>query len=229
MHRQVKSLNMFHHGKPDWDSFSWIPIQITVKSSFSKDIPSIDVFSPDSDDDDDPATTTQVAGLFYDESLVSSDDNETIAPHGAIDEFQAINYEENKNTCVVLARSRNEAKERPILKSTPTENCTQPRHVLCETNTLVVQSFQYECLKKPNTFDLPALISDELTHELCLAVCQELQTKFAVIQMNKCYCLQGSSPTSVNISTDFAEYRRSTCGNVCAGRHVVFDRLLNEG
>lgn len=175
-------------------------------------------------DDTDSATTTQVIGLFYDESLVSSDDNDTITPHGAINEFQAINYEEHKNTCVVITRSVTEEKERPVLQSTPTENCTQPRHVLCETNTLVVQGFQYACLKKPITFDLPALISNELTQELCLAVCQELQTKFAIIQMNKCYCLQGSSPSSANISTDFAEYRRPTCGNVCGGRDVLFDR-----
>ena len=172
-------------------------------------------------DDVDLATTTQVISLFYDESLVPSNENDTdITVHGSINEFQAINYEDNKNSCVVITRTMREEEERPFLNSNSSGDCTQPRHVLCETNTLIVQNFQYACLKKPKTFDLPALISTHLTHELCLTICQELQTKFAIIQIDKCYCLLGSNPSAVNISTDFTEYRQNLCGNVCPGEKM---------
>jgi hypothetical protein len=158
------------------------------------------------------------ANSYYDDAVISSDDNESTVSttHGSIDEFQAINYEENKNSCVVITRSSSEEEERPIINS-KTDNCTQPRHVLCETNTLVVQNFQYACLEKPKILDLPALISPQLTHELCLSVCQELQTKLAILHVNKCYCLNGANPNSVNITTDFPKYEEKKCGNPCPG------------
>ena len=168
----------------------------------------------------DTTTPTLVANLYYDDSLVSSDDNVTSSnsnAHGSINEFQVINYEENKNTCVVITRSVSEEEERPSLNTIQNDTCTQPRHVLCETNTLIVQNFQYACLKIPNIPDLPALISHQLTHELCLSVCQELQTKLAILHRNKCYCLNGASPNSVNITTDFPKYRQQKCGDVCPG------------
>ncbi len=87
----------------------------------------------------------------------------------------------------------------------------------CETNTLVVQNFQYACFKKPKSFDLPALISNLLTHELCLSVCQELQTKLAILHINKCYCINGANPNILNITTDFQQYKEKNCGNVCPG------------
>lgn len=99
-----------------------------------------------------------------------------------------------------------------------TNNCTKPRHVLCETNTLIVPKFQYSCLKKPNILDIPALISKKhLTHELCLTVCQELQTRLAILHINKCYCLNGARFSTLNVSTDFQEFRQNKCGNTCPG------------
>jgi hypothetical protein len=169
-------------------------------------------------DETDTTTTALVVNFYYDNSLVLSDDNDTSSTtHGSINEFQVINYEENKNTCVVVTRSVSEEEERPLLKANQTDNCTQPRHVLCETNTIVVQNFQYACLKKPNILDLPALISHQLTHELCLSVCQELQTKLAILHINKCYCLNGARQNSVNITSDFPEYYQKKCGNPCPG------------
>ncbi len=169
-------------------------------------------------DEIDTIKTTTVADLYYDESVISSTDSESIiVPHGAMNEFQVVNYEENKNTCVIITRSNNEEEEKPIIKNLQTDNCTQPRHVLCETNTLVVQNFHSTCLKKPKIFDLPALISDHLTHELCLSVCQELQTKLAILHVNKCYCLNGARPNTINITTDFPEYQQKTCGDACPG------------
>ncbi len=175
-------------------------------------------------DNDDIDTTTTLHNLYYDDSLTSLDNNETVnTDHGSINEFQIIDSNENKNTstkdntCVVITRSVSEEEEKPILKNIPTNNCSKPRHVLCETNTLVVQNFQYGCFSKPITLDLPALISNHLTHELCLSVCQELQTKLAVLHINKCYCLNGASPTLLNITTDFRKFKQKNCGNPCPG------------
>jgi hypothetical protein len=170
-------------------------------------------------------TTTTLPNLYYDDLTISSDTNDTInSDHGSINEFLVINSSENKNssikddnTCVLITRALSEEKEKPIIRNSLVNNCSTPKHVLCETNTLIVQNFQYACLSKPKTLDLPTLISSQLTHELCLSVCQELQTKFAILHINKCYCLNGIGPTSLNLTTDFQKYRQKNCGNACPG------------
>ena len=119
-----------------------------------------------------------------------------------------------------FTRAITEEEERPVIKDLVLNNCTKARHVLCETNTLIVQKFQYQCLSKPQTLDLPALISIHLTHELCLSVCQELQTKLAILHIDKCYCLNGVTPHSLNITADFKEFKQEACGNVCSGIYI---------
>ncbi|CAF0718155.1 unnamed protein product [Adineta steineri] len=176
-------------------------------------------------DEDYPDATTSLPSIYYDEALISSDSNNTAnnTHHGAINEFHIIEVNENNtksskdNTCFLVTRSISEEEEKPILQGTPIINCSKPRHVLCETNTLIVQNFQTACLRKPKALDLPALISNQLTHELCLHICQELQTKLAVLHINKCYCLNGATPGLLNITTDFKQFQQKTCGNPCPG------------
>ncbi len=169
-------------------------------------------------DETDLTTTTTIRSLYYDDSLISSDNVTSVnIDHGSINEFQVIESNKTKNTCVIIQRLISEEEEKPLLTSVQTTNCSQPRHVLCETNTIVIQNFQYACFIKPKILDLPALISNELTHELCLSVCQELQTKFAILHINKCYCLNGANPYVLNITTDFQKYRQKDCGNACPG------------
>jgi len=134
-----------------------------------------------------------------------------------------INPTENNNlsitddSCIISTRTVNENDERPILKSIAMNNCSQARHVLCETQTLLVRSFQQGCFRKPLIFDLPALVSNRLTYELCLSVCRELQTKLAVIHINKCYCLNGVTPKLFNLTVDFQKHQKQDCGNPCSG------------
>ncbi|CAF1131269.1 unnamed protein product [Rotaria sordida] len=185
----------------------------------------IGFFLLDTDPDHDNGvtdTTTSLQNLFYDESLISSDTDETTnTDHGSINEFQVIDSNEDQNitnnTCIIITRTISEEEEKPIIKNLSINNCSQPRHVLCETNTLIVQKYLYDCFNKPNIFDLPALISNYLTHELCLSLCQELQTKLAILHINKCYCLNGATSNSFNITTDLQNFQQKNCGNFCPG------------
>ena len=177
-------------------------------------------------DYDDTDTTTSLTNVFYDNALLSSNITDNFSSnHGSINEFQAINASANgtvdikDKSCVVVTRLITEEEERPMLQSTNTNDCSKRRHVLCETNTLVVPKFRYNCFSKPKVLDLPALISNILTHELCLSTCQELQTKIAILHINKCYCLNGATPTTLNITTDFATFRKENCGKPCLGMY----------
>lgn len=78
------------------------------------------------------------------------------------------------------------------------------------------------CLQKPITLGVPALISNLMTHEFCLSVCQELQTKFAIVKNDKCFCLNDGRGNTLNITIDFEKYRRSTCGKPCPGTFFSF-------
>ncbi|CAF4534775.1 unnamed protein product [Rotaria sp. Silwood2] len=173
-------------------------------------------FLLDTDNDDGTVDTiTSLHNLYYDNALSSSDIEEiTNLDHRPKNEFQLMN---SNNTCMVIIRSVTETEEKSIIKNTSMNDCSKPRHVLCETNTLVVQNNQYGCFNKPNILDLPVLISNHLTHELCLSLCKELQTKLAILHINKCYCLDGATPNLLNITTDFEKFRQKSCGNVCPG------------
>lgn len=170
-------------------------------------------------DDTASSSTSDLHGTFYDDSLIGSNDNNTVDEnHDSIDEFQISGANPNDNqTCVHITRTVISEEERPRIDVNDPGNCSTPRHVLCETNTLIVQNFQYMCLKKPTSLDLPALISHDLTHEFCLSVCQEFQTKLAILHMNKCYCLNSAFSTALNITVQFDKHRQDSCGNVCPG------------
>ena len=171
-------------------------------------------------------TTTSMHSSFYEDSLISSNVNDTISRGDVplINEFHTSEIREMKNStidddsCVLVTRTVLEDDERPVVKATRAANCSTPRHVLCETSTLIVPNFQYACFRRPATMDLPALISEQLTHELCLSICQELQTKLAVLNINTCYCLNGAAPHLVNVTVDWPKHRTKTCGDPCPGR-----------
>jgi hypothetical protein len=134
-----------------------------------------------------------------------------------------INPTENKissiinDSCIISTRTIHEDEERPTLNSILMNNCSIAKHVLCETKTLIVRNFEKNCFNKPLTLDLPALISNRLTYELCLSVCQELQTKLAVIHINKCYCLNGFPSKTFNLTADFGKHKKPDCGYPCSG------------
>ena len=121
------------------------------------------------------------------------------------------------DSCVIAMRMSTEDEERPILQSNSSKNCSTPKHVLCETGTLIARDFQQGCYGEPLILDLPALISSRMTYELCLSICQELQTKIAIIQINKCYCLNGISAKLFNLTADLIKHQKKACGNVCQG------------
>ncbi|CAF4389375.1 unnamed protein product [Rotaria sp. Silwood2] len=175
---------------------------------------------PDSDETNNK-TTTQSSSL-YSKNVTSSVSNVSMY-RSPINEFQMINPSEKKNlseidySCIIAIRASIEEKGNPILNTTQINNCLKPKHVLCETKTLLVHNFQQRCFSKPITLDLPAFISKYLTYELCLSICQGLQTTLAVININKCYCLNGYASKVFNFTKDRVEYLRQDCGNPCPG------------
>jgi hypothetical protein len=178
-------------------------------------------------------STSQRPNEYY-EDLTSLESINSIY-RSSINEFQMINPTEMNNSsmidnsCVISKRTVIEAEERPILGNTQMNNCSKAIHVLCETKTLIVQNFQQGCFRKPLTLDLPSLISNRLTHELCVSVCRELQTKLSIIHINKCYCLNGITSKVLNLTEDLRNYQQNSCGNSCSGMLIKSIELLVRG
>lgn len=150
----------------------------------------------------------------YFEGLVSSP-RETIIPMSNNRFFQMADF--NSSSCVIFNRTILNADERPLLSHKTIANCTKSERVLCETKDLIVQDFQFGCYQKPYTLNLPALISNRMSYELCLSVCQQLQTQIALINSDRCYCLESGSIRIRNLTADFQSYRKDHCGDVCSG------------
>ena len=165
-------------------------------------------------------TLDKKSSVYYDD--LSSISTDRSISRLSINDFQMIdstasnNSNLTDNSCVISTRTIFD-EERPILESISKNNCSTPKHVLCETKTLIIQNYQTGCFFKPLTLDLPTLISNHLTHELCSSVCRELETSFAIIHMDKCHCLEGSFSKAINFQTDFQKYERKNCGNPCSG------------
>jgi hypothetical protein len=165
-------------------------------------------------------SSTPEFNLYYEDLPSLSDD---LVSTENIDEFQMISPVENNSlsitddSCLISTRTGSKAEERPVLRTVTTANCSQPRYVLCETKGLIVHSFDQGCFRKPLTMDLPALISTKLTYELCLTVCRGLDTSFAVIHINKCYCFNGYASEKFKLTVDLGLYQRGTCGDPCSG------------
>ncbi|CAF3849238.1 unnamed protein product, partial [Rotaria sp. Silwood1] len=140
----------------------------------------------------------------------------------SINEFQMINLMETNKTividdsCIVVTRSPIDGNKSPMLKNIHISNCSKPRHVLCKTKSIFFQSEQ-RCLSKPLTFGLPAIISNQLTHELCLSMCKTLQTTLAILYINKCYCLNSDLSWMLFTKPHYENYQKKDCGNPCPG------------
>ena len=159
--------------------------------------------------------------MYYDD--LTSSESDVDGYRLTIDEFQ-MNYPREDNTlnttdhsCIVSMRTIVDENERPILKNVQVNNCSKARYVLCQTKTLIVRNVQHGCFRRPLILGLPVLISNQLTYELCLSVCQELQTNLAIIHINECYCLQDFASKVLNLETDLQSYRQKDCGKPCSG------------
>ncbi|CAF1517105.1 unnamed protein product [Rotaria sordida] len=142
----------------------------------------------------------------------------------SINEFQMINPNDDNNlsikddSCLLWTRSIIDEKQRSsILEKIQINNCSKPRHVLCRTKTMLGFNSPQICYTKPSTIGLPIMISNHLTHELCLSVCQTLKTNLAVINMNKCYCFDATRSQILDPKRNHAKYETKDCGNRCPG------------
>ncbi|CAF2683234.1 unnamed protein product [Rotaria sp. Silwood2] len=175
--------------------------------------------------DTNASNTEPKIGLFHRyvkdfPSLVSNVD----VNFSSINEFQMIksNYDNNSSiqddSCLVFTRSIiDEKQRRSILRNTQINNCSQPRHVLCKVKAIIGYSSHQICYSKPSTLGLPSMISNHLTHELCLSVCQTLKTNLAVINMNKCYCVNAHESLVIDNERNHVKHRTKDCGNPCPG------------
>ncbi|CAF1411640.1 unnamed protein product [Rotaria sordida] len=175
--------------------------------------------------DTNASSTEQELGLFHSyvtdfPSLVSNVDVNL----SSINEFQMINSNDDNNSsiqddsCLVLTRLIIDEKQRSsIFKNSQIHNCSKPRHVLCKARTILGYNSHQICYSKPSTLGLPAMISNHLTYELCLSVCGILKTSSAVINMNKCYCVDVAESLMIDIEGNHVKYRTKDCGNPCPG------------
>lgn len=141
----------------------------------------------------------------------------------SINEFQMINLNENNHStvkddsCILSTRSVIDEKESSVISNAQMNNCSTPRHVLCKTRSPAFRSHEH-CLSKPLTLGLPTMISNYLSHELCVTICIDLMTNLAVLNKNKCYCLNVDYSKMVNKRLFYEKYRTKNCGNFCPGR-----------
>ncbi|CAF0946670.1 unnamed protein product [Rotaria sordida] len=142
----------------------------------------------------------------------------------SINEFQMLNSNDDSNlnikndSCLLWTRSIIDEKQRSsILEKTQINNCSESRHVLCRTKTILGFNSPQMCYTKPSTLGLPIMISNHLTYELCLSVCQTLKTNLAVININKCYCVDATLWQILDLRRDRTKYETKDCGNPCPG------------
>ncbi|CAF2262259.1 unnamed protein product, partial [Rotaria magnacalcarata] len=140
----------------------------------------------------------------------------------SINEFQMIHLNETNNStvkddsCILSTRSVIDEKESSVISNAQMNNCSKPRHVLCKTRSPSFRSHEY-CLSKPLTLGLPTIISNYLSYELCVTICVDLKTNSAVLNKNKCYCLNADYSKMVNNKLIYEKYRTKYCGNFCPG------------
>ncbi|CAF3363218.1 unnamed protein product [Rotaria sp. Silwood2] len=142
----------------------------------------------------------------------------------SINEFQMINsnYDNNSttkdNSCLIFERSITDEKQTYFtLKTNQISICSKPKHILCKMKLPFDFITQDICYRKPLTLGLPVIISNYLTIELCLSVCGVLQKHLAIINMNKCYCMDNTKGNIIGDITIGANYKTKNCGNPCPG------------
>lgn len=146
----------------------------------------------------------------------------------SINELQMISSDESthkNDSCLVFARSESNMARNSMIKTIPTDNCSQPRYALCQTKPIILHLSKNKCLEKPLTLDLPVMISNHMTSELCRSLCGNLTTIFAVVQMNKCYCGNLTLVKSIENIFNDSIHRKRDCGKPCPGmfyHHYIF-------
>lgn len=124
------------------------------------------------------------------------------------------------SSCLVFTRSAKDDNRNSILKEIPTDKCSTPRPVLCATKPIMTRHSEKGCFEKPLALGLPTVISDHITYELCLTVCKSIRTNLAVIQMNKCFCLNAAISWIAETTRNNSKHRVLDCGNPCLGKFV---------
>ncbi|UJR19928.1 hypothetical protein I4U23_023060 [Adineta vaga] len=138
----------------------------------------------------------------------------------SINEFQMINADNstsNNDSCLVFTRSTIDDIGSIVLTKTSVSNCSKPRRVLCATKTIIGYKSLSGCFQKPLAIGLPSVISNHLTHKLCLSICRKLETRLAVLQMNRCYCLNYGAIWLNKTSSLHSKYKKLQCGRPCPG------------
>ncbi|CAF3728420.1 unnamed protein product [Rotaria sp. Silwood1] len=136
--------------------------------------------------------------------------------HSFINEFQMINPNRNDDSCILFTRSAIKEKENSILKNIQINNCSKSKHVLCKIEMKHYFNSEYSCYRKPLTLGLPTIMSKQLTYELCLSVCTEFETNLAVINIDKCYCLNAAESWRFDVKRN-SLYQKQNCGDRCPG------------
>ncbi|CAF1051081.1 unnamed protein product [Rotaria sp. Silwood1] len=141
----------------------------------------------------------------------------------SMNEFQLIDLNEiNKSagksdSCLVFTRSMIDDKGSSILKNTRVNNCSNPRHVLCTTKSIMTHHSEKGCFHKPLTLGVPVMISNHLTYELCLSVCKGLETNLVILHVNKCYCFNAALTWLAETTRNNSKHKKQDCGNPCPG------------
>ncbi|CAF3871152.1 unnamed protein product [Rotaria sordida] len=142
----------------------------------------------------------------------------------SINEFQIIISIKNNNStmndklCLVVTRATtNEQQRISISIANQSNNCSQLRHVLCRKRSIIIdQRNQQICFRKPLTLDVPVIISNYLTHELCMSTCMDLvahyEQRYALLNSNTCLCMNNTI-TTTNKLTFF------NCDRKCYGNY----------
>ena len=127
------------------------------------------------------------------------------------------NSSTNDDSCFVFTRSEMNEQRSSIVKANQVKNCSKPRHVLCRIQSMLGYHSMKACFNTPLTLDLPAVISNHLTYELCLSVCGNLGSDIAVLNINKCYCFNVGYQQMASIRRNHAKYNIMDCGKPCSG------------
>ncbi|CAF4155070.1 unnamed protein product, partial [Adineta steineri] len=134
-----------------------------------------------------------------------------------INEFQMANVDNStgkNDSCLVFTRS---VIDNSIVTSTSIDNCSKSRHVLCAIKPIMGSNSLFGCFPKPLALGVPAVISNHLTYKLCLSICQRLKTKLAILQTNRCYCINHGTTWLNETTRNNVNYEKVHCGNPCPG------------
>lgn len=131
-------------------------------------------------------------------------------------------------SCFVFTRSPADKTGNSIVKTIPADSCSKQRHVLCSTRAMKVRLTEKLCFEKPLTLGPPNMVSNHLTFELCQLACSQLDTNSAILQTNKCYCINLPDSFMFKSYINSSIHRRQNCGKPCPGMFfpILYTELL---